>query len=47
MQAQNKQCWDTDVVTAADDLDGNDDAWLVRPKNDKVWRKVKVPELVR
>ena len=26
MQAQNKQCWDTDVATAADDLDGNDDA---------------------
>ena len=26
MQAQNKQCWDADVATAADDFDGNDDA---------------------
>ena len=26
MQAQNKQCWDADVATAAGDFDGNDDA---------------------
>ena len=26
IQAQNKQCWDADVATAADDFDGNDDA---------------------